>query len=117
MATMASSEDPVQIRQAITAFWQLYYGELALVENPEVESAMVAIGKILTSSPDGKHYIEERENIQNLSLELVEACRRSLDSSWGIHAWTTPDFAARDEVPTTSPFPAHRPAASPPPSP
>lgn len=35
--------DEFEIRKAIARFWQLYYGELALVENMEVEDAMVQL--------------------------------------------------------------------------
>jgi len=31
---------------------------------------------------------------QPLSFRLMAACRSSLDRSWGIRAWTTPDEAA-----------------------
>ena len=60
---------------------------MALVENPEVEAAMVEFGKVLKTTQD-------RQELQRLALALAGACRGSLDRSWGIHAWTAPDKAA-----------------------
>ncbi len=85
-ALIATSSDERQIQQALGRFWQLYWGELALVENTEVEAAMVAMGDA----------IREKANPQVLkqaSLKLAHACRQSLDRSWGVHAWVNPDKA------------------------
>lgn len=86
-AVLATSTDPSERSAASRRFWQLYWGELALVENQDVEAAMVAFGDALTreASPP---------ELQDLSLKLAHACRLSLDRSWGIHAWTSPDKAA-----------------------
>lgn len=86
-AVLATSTDATERSAASRRFWQLYWGELALVENQEVEAAMVAFGEALNrqASPS---------ELQSLSLQLAHACRLSLDRSWGIHAWTSPDKAA-----------------------
>lgn len=86
-AVLATSTDAAERSVASKRFWQLYWGELALVENQEVEAAMVAFGKGLK----GEAPLSE---LQDLSLQLAHACRRSLDRSWGINAWTAPDKAA-----------------------
>jgi hypothetical protein len=83
-ATLATTPDPQERSKMIKRFWELYWGELALVENREVEGAMKALG---ANAPPA--------DLQQLSLRLAHACRRSLDRSWGIHAWTSPDEAAR----------------------
>jgi hypothetical protein len=46
-ATIATVEDRQVLDKSVQRFWQLYWGELALVENKEVEGAMVAIGNRL----------------------------------------------------------------------
>jgi hypothetical protein len=33
-------------------FWRLYWGPLSIVENPAVESAMVALGRLVPDKPD-----------------------------------------------------------------
>ena len=112
VAALASSDDESTLRDARRDFWSLYYGELALVESPEVEAAMVAIGraKRMIGSQAGpqaeatselserKRLEEEKRELQPLALNLTKAIRKSLDRSWGIRAWTKPDNAA-DENP------------------
>src|SRR6185503_15691410 len=84
---IATSDDKAEVKKATKRFWELYYGELALVENKKVEDAMIALGKAIEAESD-------REELKGRSLELAHACRYSLDKSWGIHAWTNPDQAS-----------------------
>jgi hypothetical protein len=65
-------------------FWELYWGELALVENVDVESAMREYGKALEARA-------RPEELKRLSLRLAHAMRSSLDKSWQIKAWTVRD--------------------------
>lgn len=64
---------------AIGRFWELYYGELALVENNEVAKAMVDFGKALKAGEKGR--------LESLSLALTRSMRKSLAKSWGTDAW------------------------------
>jgi|SRR5262245_58742610 len=64
---------------AIGRFWELYYGELSLVENNDVAQAMVDFGNALKSN--------EKARLEGLSLELTRSMRRSLAKSWGTDAW------------------------------
>jgi hypothetical protein len=87
VAIIATTSNNAARSKAVNRFWELYWGELALVENTEVEAAMVAFGEGLKKdAPLGE--------LQQLSLTLAHACRFSLDKSWGIHAWSEPDKAA-----------------------
>lgn len=86
-AQIATSNDAAVVAKSTDRFWQLYWGELALVENREVEAAMVQYGNALENPAD-------RATLRQRSLDLAKACRRSLDRSWGINAWTYPDRAA-----------------------
>ena len=85
-AKIATSRDVKEVEDAKKRFWQLYWGELALVENKDVEAAMVKLGRALENSAS------QRE-LKQLSLKLAHACRESLDRSWGINAWSQPDSA------------------------
>lgn len=87
-ATLSTSADSGERGKATKRFWELYWGELALVENREVEAAMVELGKALGRGAS-------QSELQQLSLRLAHSCRASLDRSWGIHAWTSPDEAAK----------------------
>lgn len=86
-ALIATSNDAAQVAKSTERFWQLYWGELALVENREVEAAMVQYGNALDNPSD-------RATLRQRSLDLAKACRLSLDRSWGINAWSDPDRAA-----------------------
>ena len=89
------TEDPNLIA-AKSRFWRLYHGKMALVENPEVEAAMKAFGdgiheasKVRADSEATRN--AEKELLASLALRLARMCRRSLDQSWGINAWSKPD--------------------------
>jgi len=80
-AKIATSKDPVEVDTATKRFWELYWGELALVENDDVEAAMVAFGRAL-NQPN-----PNQAALTSLSLDLAGAIRRSLAQSWGTDAW------------------------------
>lgn len=79
VAIIATSDRAPERQKAIERFWRLYWGELALVEDRDVEAAMVAMGTALDASAG-------RDELRQLSLKLAHACRASLDRSWGINA-------------------------------
>jgi hypothetical protein len=81
---LATSDDQLDIRLATSRFYQLYYGELALVERAKVITAMVAFKSSLDLYvKDGK----SRSDLGALALNLVHACREELAESWGTDAW------------------------------
>lgn len=88
-ATLAASEDAAARAAASKRFWELYWGELALVEDQEVERAMVALGRGLRNDVGASQ-------LQQMSLNLAHACRESLAKSWGVGHW------ARQQVTPTA---------------
>ena len=70
------SDEKHQMRKA--EFRELYWGEMGLVEQDEVEQAMVKFNKAL-DGPD--------EALPALALRLAYACRKELAASWGTDAW------------------------------
>ncbi|VVP90102.1 hypothetical protein PS918_03149 [Pseudomonas fluorescens] len=88
IATQESAETSGEIQ---SRFWALYWGELALVENESVEAAMKKMGDAIKDKCP-KHYLEQK------SLELAHAMRASLDRSWGINAWASPDTASSRDL-------------------
>jgi len=82
-AVLATSQDDATRNGARKRFWELYWGELALVENEIVEAAMVAFGRGLQAG-------RPPEEMQQLSLSLAHACRDSLAISWGVIDWKRP---------------------------
>ncbi len=79
-AVLATSEDTAERTAAAKRFWELYWGELALVEDKRVEKAMVDFGRGLRSDAG-------RQLLQQMSLALAKACRDSLADSWGVEQW------------------------------
>jgi len=61
-------------------FYELYWGELALVERGAVEKAMIAFGNGL----DAK---KGQREMGQLAYTLALACRDELAASWGTDAW------------------------------
>jgi hypothetical protein len=82
-AILATSSDPDANEAARQIFWELYWGELSMVENRGVESAMVAFGKCLNKGCS-------QPELQPLALNLAHACRDSLAESWGVQDWRAP---------------------------
>jgi hypothetical protein len=72
---IAHSHDP----QSIARFWELYYGELALVENNDVALAMRQFGDALNQG--------KTTELNTLAIELGRRVGESLAKSWNTGAW------------------------------
>jgi hypothetical protein len=79
IATLAP-ESPEHAR-ALARFWELYWGELSMVESRAVEGAMKSMGDCLSGD------CHRCPNLKQCSLDLAHACRRSLADSWGVPDW------------------------------
>ncbi|SRR6266481_3426578 len=66
-ATIATTKDPQKKKTATEDFWRLYWGPLGMVEEGEVEQAMIAFGKCLNKDCE--------QSLRNLSLSLAHGCR------------------------------------------
>jgi hypothetical protein len=68
---LAQASDFKGVEHFYQQFWELYWGELAIVESEEVESAMVALGKLLKPWRAGKAPPE----LTALAASLRKACK------------------------------------------
>jgi hypothetical protein len=100
---LATTDDDDIKEKNETRFWELYYGELGLVENGGlkatgggVEAAMVRIANCLDAPT-----CDETSELPYLSLALAHACRNSLAASWGVPDWSAPVYSK--VVTTTTP--------------
>lgn len=66
--------------EASMKFWQLYYGQLAVLADPKVRDAMVAFGKCLRERE--RELGCTPEQLKELSLSLANECRKSVSNSW-----------------------------------
>src|SRR5262249_7708203 len=68
-------------------FWELYWGELGVVESPEVASAMVdfgtALGEVEECVDAGGHCIEKQRGLKGYSITLSHKIRASVEQGWG----------------------------------
>lgn len=85
-ATIATGSDEAELAAAKKAFWKMYWGEMALVEDAFVEGAMVEFGEKVKNSAKGD------EQLTVASLKLAHACRNSLARSWGVAEWESPHW-------------------------
>ena len=82
-ATLATASDPKTLAEARQRFFQLYWGELAMVEDLAVDKAMHEFAIAL-----------ERELpphvLQICSIRLSHLLRKSLEHSFGSEVWRSP---------------------------
>ena len=88
-AIIATSENEPEWEKATARFYELYYGELVLVERNKVASAMVKFEDSLSLFLEREDRIlyDSRKNLRSLAYELAVACREELAKSWGTDAW------------------------------
>lgn len=72
---------------AYRRFWELYWGELAIVESREVAGAMVRFGEPLRAlhacvSTANAKCVAEQKALEQLSLALAAEIRKSIETSW-----------------------------------
>jgi len=76
VGVLATSNDKAVLETARQRFEQLYWAELALVEDVAVDNAMVALREALQAT--------DRDRQQKATLQLAHAVRDSLALSWGM---------------------------------
>ena len=69
-------------RAAITRFWQLYWGQLALVESQAVANAMVAFKNVLEDTTLTDEVRADQLRLKTIAL--AHKCRDSLEKSWNL---------------------------------
>lgn len=76
-AKIATSEpDSAADKEAQLQFWELYWGELAAVEDAAVESAMIEFGNALKVNTP-------RDVLKGKAINIACKCRKSIQESWG----------------------------------
>jgi hypothetical protein len=85
-ATLASSRNPNELRKASERFWQLYWGELCIVEDQQVESKMRDFGIVLSQveKAPGRLTVQEQQSLRKPSYDLAQSLRDSLSKAWPV---------------------------------
>jgi hypothetical protein len=73
-----------EFQTAVYRFWELYWSELAVVENNAVERAMMKVGEALGKMQKG----EPRKVLEDAVLELAHALHDGIVTEWGSHVGT-----------------------------
>ena len=86
----------------LARFWELYWGVMVLIENAEIEDAMVDFGKELEKTQTFEGGAKDVEThlvgLRGKSVRLARACRSELASEWSV-SWRR-DPASSPETPT-----------------
>jgi hypothetical protein len=73
-----------EFQRALYRFWELYWSELAVVEDTQVEQAMKNVGDALGRMQHG----EPRKVLEDAVLDLAHALRNGIVTEWGAHIGT-----------------------------
>src|SRR5262249_31789784 len=89
LATLVTEDQPEACQEwerARTRFFELYYGELAVVEDTRVSQAMINFAECLSQTNDKKcgqrFLVCDQKTLMGRSLELAQLCRDSVSESW-----------------------------------
>lgn len=95
-ATVATSKSDEDVRVSEGRFWSLYWGELAMVEDKQVERAMIRFGYGI----DPKKKRASKGCLEELSLHLAHSIRDSLADSWKVDKWRNPhrSVTAKEDI-------------------
>ena len=83
VAALAIESDPIKWEESRKAFWKLYWGRLAIVEDPSVKYWMICVGKKVPPSKSAVADIPIGV-LQFSSLQLAYAARDLALDSWNI---------------------------------
>lgn len=87
VSTLATTTDPTKWEEAEGKFWELYWGELAVVENEDVAQKMFDFGtKLKTESPAAL----PAKDLVVPSIRIAHACRELIKDSWNVPLITLP---------------------------
>lgn len=94
-STMATTTDLNQWNAARNDFWRLYWGVLSIVEDPKVEAAMIATGKVVPKPHEPAPTLPFYE-LQKHSYNLAHEVRKLVLDSWDI---SLPELERKVESP------------------
>jgi hypothetical protein len=87
-AKISTSNNSKEIREAVARFEELYWGELVVVEDSRLASAMVEFRKKIPKRPDQELDLKElvtlddRGDLRNATLDISVACFNMLQPRW-----------------------------------
>jgi hypothetical protein len=90
VSVLATSEDADALAKNRQRFWELYVGELAMVENGGLDARNRGVAEAMGKFSSCLNRECARGELRSLAVDLAHACRDSLALSWGVADWRTP---------------------------
>ena len=84
VSTLANTTDPKLWEEKRARFWQLYYGALGVVEDPQVQQAMADAGRLIPATEDPTPPTLPLMKLRPNSLKLSHAARELILESWDV---------------------------------
>jgi hypothetical protein len=72
--------------KAIFRFWELYWSELAMVEDRRVETAMEDLGEVIKAIANSNNRANNQKALEDATYILAHAIRDGIDLEWGVNA-------------------------------
>jgi hypothetical protein len=82
-ARLATETDRTEWEKARLRFWRLYWGTLSIVEDTNVEKAMMALGELVPDRPVPQPELPMK-SLEEPSLSLAHAARILILKSWNV---------------------------------
>ena len=80
---LATETDLAEWEKARTAFWRIYWGPLCIVEDPDVEDAMIEFGKRVPQ-PGFAPPSLPMPQLEDFSYDVAKAARELVLKSWHV---------------------------------
>lgn len=87
-AVIVTAEDFNSVSAARQEFWQLYWGPMCMLEDPQVATAMVEFGGLLTQAEKAGESSQQpaagpfRREFRKAAHDLAHSMRESLSRTW-----------------------------------
>jgi hypothetical protein len=94
-AILATETNPTEWEKARSKFWKLYWGTLSIVEDSDVEAAMVHLGSQVPQEPVSQPALPMKV-LERPSLCLAHKVRNLLLRSWKVHLSPLESQVTRD---------------------
>jgi hypothetical protein len=83
-ARLAETTDPVEWEKARQAFWILYWGPLAIVEDQNMATAMIDFGKHLPKDPVPPSGLPVHD-LDAPAINIAHAARNLIQTNWNVN--------------------------------
>ena len=85
LGSLASAPDEKAFREAAHRFWIQYWGEMCAVEDRQIETKMVEIGRLVGTATDGGHpWRDVQTALQGRAVQLANLIKSYIRGEYGV---------------------------------